>query len=453
MKIAVIGSGISGLAAAWLLARAHEVTVFEAEARPGGHSNTLIAPTPKGPVAVDTGFIVFNDFTYPNFTALLKRLQVKTEATDMSFAASLDGGDYEYAGGRGLSGFFGQPENILRPRHWRLLTGIIAFVTRAARDADRLPETVSLGAYLQQAGFSQIFIRDHILPMGAAIWSTPAEKMLDYPARAFIRFFANHGLLRLSGHARWRTVTGGSREYVRRLIADGGFAMRLSSPVTRVAPTSDGRVSVNTAAGSEMFDEVVIATHSDQALAMRAEPSAAERALLGAVRYIPNRAVLHSDPALMPKRRRVWAAWNYLAAASSAQPAGAEPGLPTVTYWMNRLQNLDCGRELFVTLNPPEDLPISNIIADLNYAHPAFDAAALSAQRVFWHEQGRNRIWYCGAWLGAGFHEDGLQAGLAVAEAIGGVRRPWTVKNESSRISLHHLPQRPAPTPLTEDAA
>lgn len=427
MRIAVIGSGISGLSAAWLLSKSHHVTLFEAEARAGGHSNTVEAEVTEGRVAVDTGFIVYNEAAYPNLTALFAHLQVPTAPSSMTFAASLSGGAYEYAGGLGAKGFFGQPANIFNRAHWRLLKDVTRFAREAAAAAEAVEDDVALGAFLAMHGYGPEFITHHIIPMGAAIWSTPPEKMLEYPARSFIRFFANHGLLRVTGHPPWRTVKGGSREYVKRLLADSPLELRLSCPVRQIARDARG-VTITSDAGSDRFDRVLIATHSDQALRLLADPSPAERKLLAALPYSGNVAVLHKDRRLMPKRKAVWASWNFIEGGAGEQVL--------VSYWMNKLQPLPTATNLFVTLNPPEGLMPEGEIARFHYEHPNFDSAALAAQQAAWTLQGKQNTWYAGAWCGSGFHEDGLQAGLAAAEAMGGVRRPWNVENESGRITL-----------------
>ncbi len=430
LRIGVIGSGISGLSAAWLLSRQHDVTLFEAEPRAGGHSNTVDAPGKSGNVAVDTGFIVYNVASYPNLIALFNHLHVPTAQTNMSFAVSLDNGGYEYAGS-GLSTVFGQRSNLFSPSHWRMLADTLRFF----RDAPALAsasadESQSLGCYLAEQRYSDAFIERHILPMAAAIWSTPSNAVLSFPVAAFVRFFSNHGLLQLTDRPQWRTVIGGSREYVRRLIGDFKGEVRLADPVRSVQRAAD-RVTIATANRSETFDACVLATHAHDTLSLLADADAQERGTLAAFRYARNAAILHSDPAHMPRRRRLWSSWNYL-----GNGRGAHAGL-SVSYWMNSLQPLGQNSpELFVTLNPSKPIASAATIAAFDYAHPIFDAAAMAAQRRLWDLQGRRSTWFCGSYFGYGFHEDGLQSGLAVAEDIGGVRRPWSVPDESSRIHL-----------------
>ncbi|WGU41292.1 FAD-dependent oxidoreductase [Phenylobacterium sp. NIBR 498073] len=424
LKIAVVGSGVAALSSAWLLSQRHRVTVYEKADRLGGHSNTVVAETPEGGVAVDTGFICFNDATYPNLIALFDKLGVTSRATDMSFAVSLDQGGFEYA----APGLFAQRRNLVRPRFWSMLGEILRFYRQAPEDLEGLTDPqLTLGEYLKRQGFSEAFRDNHLLPMAAAIWSSPAHTLMDYPAEAFIRFCGNHGLLKLVDRPMWRTVEGGSRVYVEQLaraIAD----IRLGAGVRAVQRTGDGVLVQDDQGRAERFDHVIIGAHANQALAMLAEPSDQEKETLGAIKYSRNLTVLHTDSDLMPRRRRAWASWNYI---------GVGDGL-CVTYWMNRLQGLP-GQDLFVTLNPPRAPRAGALLRSEIYEHPIFDPAAIQAQKRLWSLQGRGGVWFCGAYFGAGFHEDGLQSGLAVAEQLGGVRRPWSVRDESGRIHLAPL--------------
>jgi predicted NAD/FAD-binding protein len=423
LDIAIVGSGISGLSAAWLLAQRHRVTLFEADGRVGGHSNTvLVDETP-----VDTGFIVYNEATYPNLTALFAHLAVPTQPAEMSFAVSLDDGRLEYAG-TDLGGLFAQKRNLVSPRFWGMLRDLERFYRRAPRDLPRLGD-MSLGTYLDRLGCGEGFRQDHLYPMAAAIWSTPVGDIPAYPAAAFIRFCENHGLLKLGRRPQWRTVTGGSRAYVQRLTASFADRIVRATPVRRIVRTADG-AHLHTDGGTQHFDHVVIATHADQALALLADADPAERGLLGAFGYRRNVAVLHGDHHVMPRRRRVWSSWNYAARATG------DAAQLSVTYWMNRLQGLPEGQPLFVTLNPLDPPDPSLVHRRETYHHPVFDAAAGRAQPHLWSLQGTRNTWFAGAYFGAGFHEDGLQAGLAVAEQLGGIRRPWLVSGESSRICL-----------------
>lgn len=425
-RIAVIGSGIAGLAAAWRLALSHHVTLFEAAPRPGGHAHTVTANIDGIQVAVDTGFIVFNPANYPNFTAMLKLLGVETSPSDMSFAASLDGHGFEYSSRPG--GLFAQKRNLLRPRMWRMLGDLLRLHARS-KTVDTASEHRSLDNFLRDEGYSRTFRDDHILPMCAAIWSSPVAAMRGYPASAFFEFFRNHGLLQVMDQPAWRTVTGGSRHHVEAMTDLFIGDLRLATPVRSVTRDED-RVTLQLENGeAPCFDEVVFACHSDQALAMLANPSAREISLLGAIRYRDNIAVLHTDTRLMPRRKSAWASWNYL-----DTPNESGQGRISLTYWMNRLQPLPTEKPVLVTLNP-EIAPAPELVLHTDhYAHPVFDAAAIAAQKQIHEIQGENHRWYCGAWLGSGFHEDGLQSGLAVAEALGAPLRPWGLEGMTGRI-------------------
>ncbi len=431
LRVAVIGAGISGMSAAWLLSRRHDVTVYEAQGKAGGHSNTVDATTADGRTTpVDTGFIVYNPPNYPNLTALFDHLGVPTKPAPMSFAVSLDEGALEY-GTTGLGALFGQPENLIRPRFWSMLGDLVRFQRDAVHDLDAVcRQGLSLGDYLSSRGYGAAFRNDHILPQAGAIWSATLSDIAEHPAEAFIRFFDNHGLLSLTARPQWRTVDGGSRAYVQRLTAAYADRVRTGCAVTGIGRV-EGDVLVRDATGRiERYDQVVIACHADQALRLLEDPSAEETRILGAFRYTPNRAVLHTDVALMPRRRATWSAWNYL---------GTRDGGGSVTYWMNALQSLP-GDPLLVSLNPLIEPAAETVLWSHEYEHPLFDLGAMIAQRELWSLQGKGGTWFCGAYFGSGFHEDGLQAGLAVAEALGGVRRPWRVENESGRIFLGPAP-------------
>jgi predicted NAD/FAD-binding protein len=428
--IAVVGSGISGLSAAWLLSQKHRVTLIEADHRPGGHSNTVDCEVDGADVSVDTGFIVYNPPAYPNLTALFEHLGVPTAPSNMSFAVSMGNGAYEYTGS-GLSQLMGHAGNLLDPGHWRLIRDIPRFFRTTMAKLPGLSEDVTLAEFLKAEGYSDYFMDRHLLPMAGAIWSAAPGDMRDYPARAFLRFFDNHGLLKITGRPLWRTVKGGSREYVARVIRDGLFETRLRTPIAAIRRSPSG-VVLRTVAGEEQsYDDVVIAAHADQALSMLTDATAEERRLLKAFRYSRNRAILHRDDGLMPKRRRLWSSWNYL---SELPPHAATTS--AVTYWMNKLQPLPVQSPLFVSLNPLKEPEMAKVLAEFDYDHPIFDPAAMAAQRELWKIQGARRTWFCGSYCGSGFHEDGIQAGLAVAEQLGGVRRPWLVANESGRIHL-----------------
>ena len=428
LEIAVIGSGISGLSAAWLLSKRHKVTLFEADDRIGGHSNTVQA----GAVGVDTGFIVYNEETYPNLTALFRHLGVRTKPSKMSFAVSVDDGRLEYSGS-GLTGLFAQPGNALRPRFWGMLLELLRFYREAAVDAPAIGD-LSLTEYLDIKGYGGAFKENHLLPMAAAIWSTPIAGVGSYPASAFIRFCLNHGLLRIRGRPIWRTVEGGSREYVRLLLENTRCRLLAGTPVRSITG-GGGAVQIIDERGSRRtFDHVVIAAHADQALRMIHNPSPDQERLLGAFSYVRNEAILHSDAALMPRRKKVWSSWNYMSRKSNGKTH------LSVTYWMNSLQGIARDTPLFVTLNPMSRPRPETVLRREVYEHPVFDCAAMAAQRELWSLQGERNIWFCGSYFGWGFHEDGLQAGLAVAEQLGGAKRPWAVSGELDRIFLSPPP-------------
>ncbi|PXA86969.1 NAD/FAD-binding protein [Caulobacter sp. D4A] len=425
--IAVVGSGISGLSAAWLLSKRHEVTLYEADERLGGHANTVRV----GEAAVDTGFIVYNEPNYPNLTALFAHLGVETVDSDMSFGVSLDDGALEYSS----SNLLAQKRNLVNPRFLRMLLDVMRFYRAGARDARALRDDgfCRLVDYLDAQGFGRAFQEDHLLPQAAAIWSTSLADIREFPAGAFLRFFDNHGLmLPIDKRPIWRTVAGGSARYVAAIAADTDGEILLSRPVRRIDRQPD-HVTIEDGAGEvRRFDQVVIAAHADQALAMLARPTSEEAALLGAFRYSRNRAVLHRDRALMPRRAKAWASWNHVGRRRAEGRDGEGAG--GVTYWMNRLQPLPGQDPFFLSLNP--DRAPGQVLHDQVYEHPLFDGAAMAAQASLWSLQGARRTWFAGAYFGSGFHEDGLQAGLAVAEQLGGGRRPWTVADPSGRIVL-----------------
>lgn len=448
MDIAVVGTGIAGLGAAWLLNQRHSITVFEEDDRLGGHSNTVEVAFPNGQAQpVDTGFIVYNSVTYPNLVQLFGHLDVQTQASDMSFSVSLDDGRLEYAGDETLGGLLAQPSNLVNPAFLGMVADILRFFRQAPRALHQPgTEEISLGDWLAAQRYGETFTRDHLLPMAAAIWSAPFGEVLRFPMRSFVRFFHNHGLLALANRPRWRTVTGGSRAYVEKLT--NPFRSRIRTGCKAVALRRiDGAVALTDRTGTtHRFDHVVLACHGDQALRIIMDADIEEQRLLSAFRYQTNRAVLHRDDRLMPKRRRVWCSWNYLGRGLRAERAsgGVNEGVQvSVTYWMNRLQSIDAAHPLFVTLNPIAEPAPDQIIRELSYDHPIFDAAAVDAQGKISRIQGRGGVWYCGAHLGYGFHEDGLSAGLAVAEALG-CQRPWTVE-DMSPAGRHATPSGPLP--------
>lgn len=426
-NIAVIGSGISGLSAAWLASKSHRVTLFERNSSLGGHTNTVLAQTPDGHVPVDTGFIVYNEKNYPNLTAFFARLGVETSRSYMSFAVSVGEGQMEYSG-EYLWGLFGQRRNIIRPRHWQLVADIMRFFRDAQQQIGLCADDLSLGEFLARFGYSRAFVDDHILPISAAIWSTPSRGMLDFPARTFIEFFANHSLLQVTGRPVWRTVRSGARQYIDKVMADSRMETVLNARIASVSRNADGALLQFEDGSQRQFDQVIMATHADQALALLADPTDAERNVLSSFRYIRNRAVLHSDKSFMPKRRHLWSAWNYLR-------GGEGEDALSLTYWMNRLQPLSTRQNLFVTLNPHREIAPDSVQYEADYEHPLFDAATIAAQSDLWQIQGVRQTWFAGAWMGYGFHEDGIQAGLEVAERIGPLQRPWQVGHQRDRIA------------------
>jgi predicted NAD/FAD-binding protein len=437
MRIAVVGSGISGNAAAWALSRGHDVTLYERRERPGGHSATVDVDYDGRKIAVDTGFIVYNEHNYPLLTRLFDQLGVETELSEMSFSVSLDGGRLEWCG-RTLKTVFAQRRNLLSPGFLLMLRDIFRFNARAKRDLGAgMLCGLTFGDYIEKRGFSARLRDDYILPLCAAIWSTPTARMLDFPAESLIRFLDNHRLIHLQ-RPWWRTVRGGSRGYVERLLADFDGEVLLGTPVDRVE-RANGLVYITDRKGNRReYDAVVLAAHSDQSLRMLADPTAEERSILESVEYRPNKVWLHRDPELMPKRRDAWAAWNYLGSRAAGEDGkGAGERDITVTYWMNKLQNIDYNCPLFITLNPARPPRPELTFGLYEYSHPQFDAGAIDAQQRLSAIQGANNTWYCGAWTRYGFHEDGLASGLEVAERMG-VSPPWA--GEERKIVHKYAP-------------
>jgi predicted NAD/FAD-binding protein len=433
LRIAVVGTGAAGLGAAWALAHRHDVTVYEAAARIGGHCNTVEVVCPERTLAVDTGFIVYNERNYPNLTALFRHLDVPTEASDMSFSVQHRADGIEWSGDS-LATVFGQPANLLRPRFVGMVRQILRFNRQATADVrDDRVGAATLGDYLAAGGYGAAFRRWYLLPMGAAIWSATLDEMLAFPARTFLRFFHNHGLLTVDDRPQWRTVTGGSRSYVDKVAA--GFRDRIltATPVLAVRRGAGGVEVLDGGGGRRRFDHVVLAAHADQSLAILGDACASERRVLGAFRYRRNRAVLHTDAAAMPRRRRLWASWNYRTEAGDGDKAPV-----TLTYWMNRLQNIDPRWPVFVALNPAGEPRPGSLVGEFAYDHPLFDSAAIAAQAQLDALQGAGGVWFCGSYCGYGFHEDAFTAGLRVAEALG-AGPPW------ERAGPPPLPARAGP--------
>lgn len=406
MKVCVVGAGIAGLVAARGLYREHDLTVFEAGPWIGGHTHTVDVETATGTQAVDTGFIVFNEATYPHFCALLRELGVEWQDSAMSFSVRCDASGLEY-NGTDLNGLFAQRSNLLRPSYWRMLKDIARFYREAPRALERPDDETTLGHYLERGGYSRLFIEKHLMPMGAAVWSATPETMRAFPLRFLVQFFHNHGFLRVEGRPQWLVVKGGSREYVKRLVAPFRDRVHTSTPVVQVERTPRG-VRVRTAQGEEsLFDRVVLATHADTSLRMLSDATPAERDVLGAFEFQRNEVVLHTDARLMPRRRRAWASWNYHVTDPSSE-------LPTVTYWMNNLQGLHSETPYLVTLNRTADIDPSKVLRSSVAHHPIFSKRTVLARRRHAEIDGAHDVHFCGAYWRYGFHEDGVQSALAV---------------------------------------
>ena len=437
-RVAIVGSGIAGLSAAWALREHAELTLLEAGEHFGGHVNTVEATVDGLTHPVDTGFLVLNPRTYPGLLQLFAELDIDTVAADMSFSVRRPrpGGAWLEWSGSSLDAVFAQRSNLLRPRFWQMLRDIMRFnreataLARSAREPEDDPRTV--GEFLRQGGYGDAFLHGYFLPMVACIWSCPSAQMMDFPVATMVRFCDNHGLLQVDGRPQWLTVPGGARRYVERIVARLPDT-RLRTPVLRVKRHDVG-VEVCTTNGTEWFDHVVLACHSDQALALLADADAGEREVLGAIRYQANRALLHTDAGVLPRRPKAWAAWNFESAVA-ADDLAAHAARPAVClhYLINRLQPVPFRRPLMVSLNPLREPAPGSVLREFEYAHPVFDSAAIAAQRQVGALQGRRRTYFCGAWCGYGFHEDGLRSGRAAAQAWlddlrrhrpGGVRQP-----------------------------
>jgi predicted NAD/FAD-binding protein len=410
VKIAVVGTGIAGMVAALRLHCEHDLTVYEAGAWIGGHTNTVEIQTGDGPLAVDTGFIVFNRKTYPKFCALLEELGVPSSPTTMSFSVRCEREGLEY-NGTSLNGLFAQRRNALRPSFWRMVRDILRFYREAPALLTEGGDDLTLGEFLERGRYSREFMERHMLPMGAAIWSARTDRIREFPVRFLVQFFHNHGFLQVDDRPQWLVVRGGSREYVRALVAPFRDRIRLETPVVSVEPTSFG-LRVRTATGdSDTYDRVVLACHADQSLRMLSDPTPTERSVLGAFSYQRNEAVLHTDRSLLPRNRRAWASWNYHVSDPPSE-------LPTVTYWMNGLQGFRVGPQILVTLNRTRDIDPSMVLGNFVYHHPIYSTEAVRAQRRHGEIDGIRGVHYCGAYWGFGFHEDGVASGLRVAERI-----------------------------------
>ena len=412
LKIAVIGGGVSGLGAAHMLSSSHRVTLFESSPRLGGHARTIIAGK-DGDQPVDTGFIVFNDHNYPRLTKLFDTLDLEIINSDMSFGVSAEGGHVEYAL-KTWPDLIAQKRNLLRPKFYGMIRDILTFNKHALELAQ--DSSVSLGELIDQLNLGDWFRRYYLLPFSGAIWSTPITQMLEFPAASLTRFFDNHNLMQLSGQHQWKTIKGGSIEYVSQVVAEmetRGVVLRTNAPVSSVT-RSDLGVSIKSPhAEAELFDRVVFACHSDQALSLLNDPTPDETRLLGAIKYCDNRSVIHRDASLMPKRKSCWASWTYV--SDEAEPTGPLG----ITYWMNSLQQIPEEDLILNSLNPRRPIKEELIFDETNFAHPVFDRAAIEAQKEFPNIQGQNNTWYAGAWLKNGFHEDGYSSACDVVDSMG----------------------------------
>lgn len=420
-RVAVIGAGISGLTSAWLLSTKYKVSLYERNDWHGGHAHTVDASDPGADQtqSIDTGFVVYNEKNYPNLIALFDYLGVPTQPTDMSFAVSLNQGELEYSGS-GFNGLFAQRRNLISPSHWRLLLDIVAFNKDAKTFLEQPTQTpLTLGEFLTEHQHSRNLQQHYLLPMGAAIWSCPVETMLNFPAHSFLKFCDNHGLLDLKNRPKWRTVTGGSKQYVNKILKEieGNVEFyQAANSVTRDAK----QVVIESAEKQASYDAVVFACHADEALSLLEQPSQNEQEILGCFKYEENETWLHTDERLMPESKRVWSCWNYLANWSEQNTP-----VMSATYWANRLHRLQCDTNFFISLNPPVAPEADKVIARFNYSHPIFDQQAVAAQQQLNQVQGENMAWFCGSYAGYGFHEDGLTSAINTCGLLD-VRPPWT---------------------------
>ncbi len=418
MKTAIIGTGISGNAMAYLLHKHHDITLYEKNDYIGGHSRTVSVKTPEGEIPVDTGFIVYNERNYPHLTGLFKHLDVPVTKSDMSFGVSISDGFLEYGTYHKLSGLFAQKRNMFRPQYLKMLYDILKFNKKAPRYLEQGTD-LTLGELLDEMKMGEWFRKYYLLAMGAAIWSTPAAQMQHFPAKTFLQFFKNHGLLTVADHPQWYTVTGGSKEYVQKLTAAFKDKIQIDCGAKTVERTTDGVRVTDTSGNTKDYDQVVFACHSDQALNLLNSPTNDESKILGAIKYQPNTMILHTDLSFMPKSKKAWASWVYLMEGNNENRAIA------LSYWMNNLQPLKTETPIIVTLNPERRPAEDTIQNEYEFEHPVFDDAAIKAQQNIDKIQGADRIWYCGAWQRYGFHEDGLLSAVNVAKKMD-IEIPWT---------------------------
>ena len=413
MKIAVVGSGISGLSAAYLLQHDHDITVFESEEKIGGHTATMDVNVQGEDYKVDTGFIVYNDWTYPNFIRLMDELGVESKPTEMSFSVSCELSGLEY-GGNNLNTLFAQRRNIFSPSYLKMIKDILRFNKESIEDleAGRIEEGTTLGEYLKSRGYGETFANKYLIPMGSAIWSASTDSMFDFPLLFFVRFFKNHGLLSVNNRPQWRVIKGGSSAYLEPLTAGFKDRIRVGSTVDSISRDESG-VDITLANGNvERFDQVIVASHSDQALSMLGDATAAEKEVLGAIPYQQNDVVLHTDDTILPNKKLAWSSWNYWLRSERQEQA-------ILTYDMNILQGIDAPVTFCVTLNATESIDKSKILGRYNYSHPVFSLESVAAAERWSDINGVNRTWFCGAYWANGFHEDGASSGIRVAKALG----------------------------------
>lgn len=416
MKIAIIGTGISGLGAAWLLNKSYDITMYEQNNYIGGHANTIDIIYNNKNISVDTGFIVYNEVNYPNLVSIFKKLDVKTIKSNMSFGVTINNGEIEYSGAN-ITSIFAQKSNLLKIQFWQMLYGILKFNSAALNFIDD-GQNLTLGQYLAQQKLSESFKFHYLLPMASAIWSSDIEDILNYPVKTFIKFFENHGLLRITNQLQWYSVQNGSKEYIKKFTKDFADRIVLNCKIKKIIRSANNVKIVDSNGIENTFDHVVIASHADQAIEMLDKPSNLEQELLSKFKYQNNLAILHKDLKVMPKRLNAWASWVYKMKINKDKTSSS------ITYWMNLLQSIDKNFPLFVTLNPIDHIAQKNIFATINYRHPIFDQEAIEAQENLNKIQGINRTWFCGSYHKYGFHEDGLSSGLRVANMLG-LKTPW----------------------------
>jgi predicted NAD/FAD-binding protein len=408
MKIAIIGAGVSGITAAHLLKKEHDITIYESNNYIGGHVNTIDIYSEEIPLSIDTGFIVFNNWTYPNFQKLISNLDIKIQNSEMSFSAKCEETGFEWSGS-GLHSLIFNRDNWKQLKPYQIFYDIVRFKNNAITFLNQTSKQQTLGEFLTLNKFSQAFIKYYILPMGAAIWSSSFEQINDYPARSFLAFFQNHGLLNIKVRPQWKTIVGGSKQYMTELTKPFINKIHIGTAVNKVKRVANRVEIFSLGRAAEYFDHVFFACHSDQALSLLDRPSTNENKILGSIQFQNNVAVLHTDESIMPKRKSAWSSWNYLVPKESSNTA-------IVTYYMNRLQNLACENNYFVTLNPIQEIHTSKIIKTIDYMHPVFDQLAIKAQKKYRTINGKNNSWFCGAYWRNGFHEDGVWSAIRAVE-------------------------------------